>query len=304
MYKVALWGIGVGYNTFVSLNGYSHVEPVAITDSDAKSLKKIDGIPVITKSDLFAGKVEYDYIIVTVDDNRIYKEIANEAVAGGISRDIILPVKIFKIPFFNFDEYIEIKKSNLSIISDYCFAGLLYHRFGFEFTSPTINMFTDNENFYRFISNLEENLKLPMEKIDDTVNVQYRGFYTYPMGRVGDCEWCFNHDTSFEAAKERWDKGVERFNFDNYLVVMTIRSDEMAYKFDRLPIKNKIGFYWKDLKLDSVVYLPEWNSGKIRKKFYYNFAILANHMASEEQGVRAVNWMKALQHKKDFRRTE
>lgn len=33
MYKVALWGIGEGYNFFTSLHGHDMVEVVALVDS-------------------------------------------------------------------------------------------------------------------------------------------------------------------------------------------------------------------------------------------------------------------------------
>ena len=85
---------------------------------------------------------------------------------------------------------------------------------------------------------------------------------------------------------------------------MTIRSEEMAYKFDSLPIENKIGFYWKELDLESVVCIPEWNDASIRAKFGYDFASLINKAAVETWGMRSINWMKVLLHQKDYRRID
>ena len=237
-------------------------------------------------------------------DDKVLKQVIDEAVAMDIPREMILPLRIFWIPFFDFNEYIEIKKSNVSIISDYCFAGYLYHKFGMKFTSPTINMFSDNDNYYRFISDIEGHMKLPMIEVENTVNETYRGMFAYPRGRVGDSEWEFNHDELFETAAARWKRGAERFNPSNFIVTMTIRSDEMAYKFHELPIEHKMGFYWKDLGLDSIICMPEWNSPKCRAKFGYDFAVLTNRAADETNGIRAINWMKALLHKEGYNRVQ
>ena len=174
----------------------------------------------------------YDYIIITVIEEKTYKEIINLAISIGIRREQILPLRIFSIPFFNFEDYIKIKNSNISILSDYCDAGFLYHKFGMKFLSPTINMFADNENFYSFLLNLRENMKKKLKKVENEVEYEYMGQYTYPRGKIGDIQWVFNHDIYFESAAERWQRGVDRFNWDNYLIIMTIRSEEMAYKFD------------------------------------------------------------------------
>jgi len=101
--------------------------------------------------------------------------------------------------------------------------------------------------------------------------------------------WCFNHDVEADKAIERWERRRKRFNRDNYIVIMCIRSDEMAFKFDKLPIKNKIGFYWKDLGLESVVYMPEWADSRIRSRFMYNFTGLVNRATDDMYGIRAIN---------------
>ena len=99
-------------------------------------------------------------------------------------------------------------------------------------------------------------------------------------------------------------KGVERFNWDNYIVVMSIRSDQMARQFNELPIEHKMGFYWKDLGLDSVICMPEWKTPSIRQKYGFDFARLANRVADEAGGIRTVNWMKALLHEDGYSRVK
>lgn len=301
MYRVALWGIGKGYDLFTSLHGHEMVEVVAIADRRSAYYEKVDGIPVINPNEL--ADIEIDYLIVTIIDECICEKVICEAIQIGIKREHILPVRIFQIPFFNFEEYIIIKNSNISILSDYCLGGWLYHTFGFQFTSPTINMYINNDNYYKFLQDIEGYMKKEMKEVENVVDNSYLGYYACPRGRLGDLEWIFNHDTTFETASQRWKRGVERFNYSNFIAVMTIRSDEMAYKFDELPIKNKIGFYWKDLQLKSIVCLNEWNNPELRKKARYDFAVMSNGTAYDSEiGVRAINWMKLLLHNDDFRR--
>ncbi len=300
MYNVILWGLGVGYNIFTSCHGHSKVNVVGVTDSQGLHYKSFDGKPVLPLKDVFKKVIKYDYLIITVMDNKTYKEIVTEAVSNGVDRDIVLPLRIFQIPFFDFEEYIKIKQSNISILSDYCFAGLLYHNFGLRFNSPTINMYTENDNYIKFLSDVERYMKLPMEEVENIVDEPYLGTYALPRGRVGDVEWKFNHDITFDTAAERWSRGIGRFNSHNFIAVMTIRSEEMAYRFNELPIKYKMGFYWKELGLDSVVCLPQWENEKFRAKFGYNFSELVNAVAYENAGIRAIDWMKALQHKEGY----
>ena len=77
------------------------------------------------------SEIVYDYLIICAE-GRNEDDILSEALHLGIDRDVILPLRIFRIPFFDFDRYIQIKKSNISILSDYCFAGFLYHKFGLK----------------------------------------------------------------------------------------------------------------------------------------------------------------------------
>lgn len=295
MYKVILWGMGPGYNIFVSYRGLDMVEVTAIVDKKDWEYKSVDGIPIKKPEDILKESIEYDYIIATVQRDSTLKEIIGHATKIGIDRDKIIPLHVFKIPFFDFEEYISLKESRISIISDYCYGGFLYHRFGLEFLTPTINMFSDNENYYRFISDLDRNMKLKMSEVP--INDEKLGGVSCPRGKIGNTIWNFNHDVSFSDGVEKWERRVNRINWNNYLVCMLIRSDEMAYKFNELPIKNKLGFYWKDLGLDSIVPLLQWNDLQTRAENNYNFSFFVNHRAAGDRDDGSINWMNLLLHK-------
>lgn len=301
MYTVALWGAGKGYNVFSSLKSFSSVKVSVIVDNN-NFCKSIDGIPVISPKDIDC--VPYDFIVITVVNEYLYAEILNEALGHGISREKILPLRVFEIPFFNFDDYVKLLRSNISILSDSCLAGYIYHKFGMKFMTPTINMFTDNENYLRFLMDIRKYLNEHMTEKTDYFDKPFAGIYSYPRGKIGDVEWIFNHDVTFNTAKARWDKGVKRFNYNNYIAIMTLYSEEAARKFSELPIKNKMGFFWEDLGIDCIVYMPEWNDPQFRAKFGYSFTQFVNAVATEENGIYAINWLKALLHEDGYRRKQ
>lgn len=97
---------------------------------------------------------------------------------------------------------------------------------------------------------------------------------------------------------------MERFNWDNYIVIMAIRSGQMARRFSEMPIEHKMRFYWKGLELDSVIYMPEWKNPSIRGKYGYDLARLVDSAADEAGGIRTINWMKALLHNDSYSRVK
>lgn len=68
-------------------------------------------------------------------------------------------------------------------------------------------MYADNDNYLRFLRDIKGHLKLPMVEVKDYCDSPYLGFYSFPRGRCGDAEWIFNHDTAFDTARSRWQRG-------------------------------------------------------------------------------------------------
>ena len=74
-------------------------------------------------------------MIVTA--SRYFREIFSEAVALGINPSKIISQNVVMLPNFTFQKYKILRESKLSIISQNCFGGFLYHRFHLPFLSPT-----------------------------------------------------------------------------------------------------------------------------------------------------------------------
>ena len=102
----------------------------------------------------------------------------------------------------------------MSIISNNCIAGVIYHDLGLQFKSPTINLFfPDAKDFLKYVNNLKYyNSHDLIEVIDN---------YSYPVGKIEDIEIHFLHYKTFLDAKNNWEKRKKRINYDNLMVIMT-----------------------------------------------------------------------------------
>ena len=60
-------------------------------------------------------------------------------------------------------------------------------------------MFASNESYLNFLKDIKGHLALEMEKVENIVEQPYLGIFTYPRGRLGDCEWIFSHETPLKV---------------------------------------------------------------------------------------------------------
>lgn len=49
----------------------------------------------------------------------------------------------------------KIKNKEITLISQNCLGGVIYHDFGMPLNSPTINMFIEDENFVKLVEDFE-----------------------------------------------------------------------------------------------------------------------------------------------------
>lgn len=91
----------------------------------------------------------------------------------------------------------KLTNKNISIISNNCIAGVLYHDLKCQFKSPTINLFFPKpEDFIKYVQNMEFYNKNELIQIDSD--------QTYPVGKLFDIEIHFMHYSSFKEAKKCW----------------------------------------------------------------------------------------------------
>ena len=112
---------------------------------------------------------------------------------------------------------------DLTIISQNCIGGVLYHDMGMQFASPTINLFFSGSDFIRFVQNLDYYLRL-----DLTMSWEE----TYPIGRLEDITIHFMHYNTCAEAQEAWERRKQRVDYSKVLVLSTDMEDFSWYVFE------------------------------------------------------------------------
>ncbi len=240
-YKIILWGLGREYHSHVNTiklwEEQKQIEVIAVTAKDMPAVSFFDGWRAIrcekVKEEIF------DYIVVCNMANE--NEIINYAVGyGGIARNKLIPVRVLNIPYFNWERYIQLKESKLSIISCNCWGGLLYHRLGMECLSPFKNLCVGAGNILRMASDLksymDEALLFKGWAVDP--NSKQR----YPVMYCKDVEIHFNHDTEIEEAVSKWIRRKAKLNYNNILVMIYTEEKGIVEEFRHFKKYRKICF--------------------------------------------------------------
>ena len=105
-----------------------------------------------------------------------------------VIKDIIKKVKgesIDRFVKFIRREFV-LRNKNFSIISNNCWGGRIYQRYGLQYTSPTVGLLFFADEYIRFLSDIKYYLSLDLEFIPKTESRYYQ-FYSdknkyYPIG--------------------------------------------------------------------------------------------------------------------------
>lgn len=121
-YNILIWGHGRKYNDSINMIKYQEqigtIKVLGIIDKK-EIYTRLDGYPILRLSNI--NKVKFDYVLVTSDD--FFDEICETAVSLGIERNKIVPVRVFLLPRFDFRKYVDLMKSQVSIIANLCWGG-------------------------------------------------------------------------------------------------------------------------------------------------------------------------------------
>ena len=242
---------------------YGELNPLGLISENSLDLV---GVPKISPEDL--KKLDFDLILVTGTDTKVvvtnsqsnFVKILKAAKNLGLDENKIVLDRVVCTPNFTLEKYKKLRHSQLSILSINCFGGFCYHRFGLPFLSPTINMFTSDTDFIKFLKNPMQNVKAEIKYIrtarNETLNIDY------PVYKIGEVEWEMNHYSDANLAYRKWVERSFRINWFNVIAVMHTKSPEVAAEFDKLPFSKKVCFVPFQSNLDSAYYI---NSAKYVK---------------------------------------
>ena len=245
-FQILSFALGVlnrRYGT-VSVLGLTNVPPSA-------NLKNKSLGVVIDKSEL--RNLEYDIIIVS-GQNSALEPVLGESFTLGLDPDKIVLDRTVCIPGFSMERYRKLRRSKLSILSQNCWGGLVYHSFGLQFLSPTINLYVTDRDFLRLLedpkSSLNAELRFYSPNFDETSQRDY------PVMTIGQSKLHMIHYDSAEAARRKWEDRRLRINWYNLLIMMYTENMLVLRQFDRLPFGKKVCFVPFETDIDCAFYIP------------------------------------------------
>lgn len=132
-----------------------------------------------------------------------------------------------------------------SIISINCIGGVVSHEFNLRFNSPTVNLWFGTKDYLKFLNNMQHYL-YDCDLVQDEI---LSNQYGYPVGILGDIKIFFQHYTTFDEAKYKWNERTKRVKWDNLYVIMVQGEDcteQDIVEFDSLYFKHKVCFTAKE----------------------------------------------------------
>lgn len=189
-------------------------------------------------------------------------------------------------------QIVTLRNKEISIISNNCIAGFLYHDFHLRFDSPTINLQMLPSDYVKFCEKLEYYLSLEVVEATEITEKMVEDFQklgaegvSFPVGKLGDITIYFQHYANFTQAKQKWDERKQRVHYDKlYFVLMDIYcTREEVEKFLDLEdgkkvvlAKNKKDitqdfFYLEGLARSELAWYDQVPESISQRKFYDQF---------------------------------
>lgn len=209
-------------------------------------------LPVISKEDL--SSINYDLIVV-IGQNASLVPVLKESTKLKINPDKVILDRTICVPGFSIERYKKLRHSKLSIISQNCWAGLTCHNFGLPFLTPTINMYTLEKDYLKFLSQLKYYMDIELRFYKNAYDGNVKS--EYPIMLLGDIYWHMNHygKVGVEGARQKWEERRLKINWYNLLIMGYTESPEILAEFDELPYAKKICFVPFETDLESGFYL-------------------------------------------------
>ena len=144
-----------------------------------------------------------------------------------------------------------LNNDDFTIISNNCWGGHVYRRFGIQYKSPTVGLYFYADEYIRFLKDLENNIfgDIRIIKSSDSKykeDLLRKNQRDVVIGLINDSvEVVFLHYHSPEEATEKWKRRAERVNMDNLIVKfsqMNNCSIQNLKDFSNLEYKKKVLF--------------------------------------------------------------
>lgn len=305
-YKCVVWGIGSDYEKIVNQLQFEtekgNIAIIALTArSDDIVEKTLDGIPIITKEEL--PDLTFDYLIIS--SSLFYQDIVKQAKELKISEDKMINGSVMELPFFDFQRYISLIGNRITILSDDCWAGYVYHKLRMKFYTPCININWQKDSFVKFMQKPEYYLNQPL-RMEREGNIRGNMF---PIGSLGGEEEKVYlelvHSVCFADAKKLWDRRKTRINVENLFIKLGLDASDQNCEtylraFEQVKQK-KICFYSGETEIAHVLYLKRFEKF-VRTGFRMDTIKYHDYCRNMEWFLKSVDILKLLNGETDFLR--
>lgn len=305
MKKILIYGIDdLWRNRFNALKLQEYMgrlKVIGYSGGGKKYLDEIDGIKVYEQREIL--KVDFDYLVVFNGAN--FLSIQKNFNNAGIDKKKIIDGKVFDIPLFDFERYIKMIENPITIFSDDCWGGVVSRYLGLAQNSPFVNLHLSKGDYLKFLKDaryyLNSELRCGQEGDIYICKIPY--------GTLGEGErkitLAFNHHISFEAAANDWNRRVERVNWNNIFVKMSVdNADSNIIKtFDALPYSRKVCFAPKKIEdYQSAVHLPRYIQRCKVDAIHAGSNTFSAYVRMPNELVKQIDLLKMLNGEADFRR--
>ena len=112
-----------------------------------------------------------------------------------------------------------LKNTEFTLLCPNCIGGLIYHRLGERFNSPTIDLTIDTVDFCNFLEYLDYYIEQPVYQSDSLENGTPVGIIK-GNENIPDIKIFFTHYHTFEEGKSKWEQRKTRIIKDNMYVIL------------------------------------------------------------------------------------
>ena len=169
----------------------------------------------------------------------------------------------------------KINHRSFSIISNNCWAGNVYRRYGKQYLTPTVGLYFFADDYVKFCGDFKFYMEQPLEFISYEQSkyseiIKQRNQQNVPIARLGDVEIIFLHYKTEEEAREKWERRAKRINYDNLIFkfsMMNYCTEEHLRAFDALEYDKKFCFVppeYKDKIKCAVPFLSSKGEPEVR----------------------------------------
>lgn len=145
----------------------------------------------------------------------------------------------------------QLLQEDFSIISNNCWGGHVYRRYGLPYLSPTIGLYFFSEEYINLLLDLKTNFNSSLRFINWQESkyrdvISEKNQKSVPIGLLNEkIEIMFLHYSNKKEAYEKWMRRCERVNYDNLIVKisqMNLCSFEHLKSFEKLDYEKKVAF--------------------------------------------------------------